>query len=139
MKRSAALSWPRLLTGVALALLVREFAAPAQAMASCGDYVTSGNHSDQFPGSSTAPNIPVRPPPCSGRTHQDPPAPGQPPCRGPSCSGNPALPTAPLSTHSTGGPQRLDCLLSSPTTPVADGVAVPWDDAPGRPVRRASS
>jgi len=71
----------RWLLRVALALAAGCLFAPAQARASCGDYVTVGSESDHSkPNHTETPQTPKR---------------QQPPCHGPSCSGNPSsLPLA---------------------------------------------
>src|SRR5262249_58677499 len=125
MKRFAALRWPRLLTGVFLALLVREAVAPAPANASCGDYVTVTNPSGQHSSPSAPQTSPVRTTPCSRHLPHDPLSPGELPCRAPSCSGGPALPAPPVSTSSPGGPERWDCLLSPPAVVAAGAFALP--------------
>jgi hypothetical protein len=128
--------WPRLLTGVFLTLLVREALAPARASASsCGDYVTvttPANPSARHP----MPGKPTHP---SGQGPHDPPAPGKAPCHTPSCSGEPALPTPPVSSAGSSGEERWDGLLDLPPVRATAALALPLVERVWKPRRLPSS
>jgi hypothetical protein len=141
MTRIAAALWSRQWAGVLLALLVREILAPAQAAASCGDYVSvthpsrpSGHASPHGPAAR-----PAKPAPFPDPVPDDSHPPADTPCPGPSCSGDPALPAPPASTGQEGGEERWDCLLTPPTPRPAAAFGLPLEERPPRPFRLPAS
>jgi hypothetical protein len=119
----------RFLTGSALALAAAVLLAPAEARASCGDYVTvhtpSGPEAPTQPPGPTMPqaetNAPgePNPPACPCRGQVPTPTRDWPgPCPGPGCSDSPAPPLA-SGPQTTTPPRDWACAPSAPARPEA--------------------